>query len=176
MKLLDQKLMMKLTAQKLMAIAIGVVVVIAIGVYLLIYGPLIHKLKAEHSICRDVELQALQMRNKIGSLKALDAKKGLIKEKDISFTINELTKKGKMIGVDFVSIKPGRIERKGIPYRILPIEIEIKSTYEELGMLLGSLVELERSVITARDFNITTDRESAVRLRASLTINVYLSK
>ena len=81
-----------------------------------------------------------------------------------------------MIGVDFVSIKPLRIERKGIPNRILPIEIEIKSTYEELGMLLGSLVELERSVITARDFNITTDRENAVRLRASLTINVYLSK
>lgn len=168
---------MELTRQRLIMIIAAAIAIIAIGLYIFLYGPLIRRLRVMHIECKTIEADALQTRNRIAAVKTIDIKKGLIKEEEISLAINELTKQGKLEGINFVSMAPKEIEkREDAPYNILPIEMEIESTYEHLGIFLGSLDELERCLVAVRSFNVVPDKEEPAKLKTKLTVNMCLCK
>lgn len=168
---------MEFTRQRLIMIITAAILIIAVGLYIFLYGPLISRLRVMRLECKTIEADVLQTRSRLASIETIDIKKGLIKEEEISFAIDELTRQGKLEGVNFVSMTPKEIEkREDAPYNILPIEIEIESTYEKLGIFLGSLDKLERCLVTVRNFNITPDKEDPAKLKTKLTVNMCLSK
>ena len=87
-----------------------------------------------------------------------------------------MTKQGRSKGINFNSIAPRKIENPGdSKYKILPIDIEVKSTYKELAVFLGLLEELEKSLVTVKNLNISSGKEKTAKLNTRLTVNMYLS-
>ncbi len=168
---------MELTKERLNIVISAGLAIIALGLYLFLYSPLINKLRKAHSECKRLETEVLQAREAIDFLRIKAPKGKLITEEDVSWAIDDLTKNGKLAKVNFISITPKQIEepKQALSYKILPIELEVESTYEDLGIFLGSLDELENCVITVKNFNITPTEEGAKELKTKLMLNLYLS-
>ena len=167
---------MELTKERFIIIIAGGVIITVLGLYLFLYRPLINRLRGAHLECKTVEAEVLQAREAVVSLRAEPLKRGLISEEDISLAIDGLSRQGKLEGINFISITLRQIKRHRALYKILPIKMEIESTYEELGAFLGSLDDLEEALITVGSFNITPNKKGPERLRAKLVVNMHLAK
>ena len=172
MKIGKIELIKKRLAIAVFAVTIGV----ALAVYIIFYAPLLQKLGIEYLKFRSVENRISGCRNIIDSAGKIRGKRVLPTEREISLAIDELTGHGRSKGINFVSIRPKEIIKKPEAlYKILPIEMEIKSTYRELGALLGSLDDLDKGVIKVKSFGIAPDRKEKNKVRTKLIVDMYLS-
>lgn len=166
----------ELSKEKIIVIVIAAICVIALGVYLVFYVPLMRQLKTQYLEYRSIENEVLECRNIIESAGRAYGERVLMTEEDTAAAIDELTRHGKLQGINFVSISPKEIKKEeGTQYKILPIGMEIESTYEQLGTFLGSLDELEKGLIKVEKFGIAPDKEDTSRLTTDLVVDIYLS-
>jgi len=164
---------MEMTKDKLIKIIFGAAAIVIIGTYLFLYRPLIGKLKVQHLKCRTIESETEQAREAAATLQKKD-KKTILNEADVSAAIDELTRLAKSKDINLISTTPLQIKGKEDLYKILPIEVEIESVYEDLGVFLGSLDKLEKSLATIDSFGVVPDKEKPLNLRTKLVINIYL--
>lgn len=155
-------------------VAAGAILVIAIGLYFIFFIPVQRELKAQFLECKDCEDDVVQTRNIIEFAGKVYSKRVLATEKEVSQILDELTKYGRMKGIDFVSIKPGEVVLAD-KYKILSVEIAVESTYRELSAFLGSLDDLDKGVVKVKSFNIVPDEEDPWKSTADLVIDIYLS-
>ena len=161
-------------AQKKFIVIATTIVVMAAGIYLIFYAPLIRELKIKRLDCKTVENEVLKCRNIIKS--AGQKKRVLITEEEVSQAIDELTRHGKMKGVNFVFMAPKETkEEKGAQYKTLPVEMKIESAYEQLAIFLGSLDDLKKALVKVKSFDINPDKKDASKLITDLVADIYLS-
>ncbi len=161
---------------------IAVIVATAISI-LLVYGifffPRIKELRAKYLDCRLCESQVVDARNLIEAVSKSDKESGtriLISEKEVASGIDEFTKHSKSLGINFLSMKPGNvITPEGMPYKMLPIEMEIEATGEQFVKFVGSIDELKKAIVTVKSFDITPDKDDGRRLKVDMVIDMYLS-
>ncbi|MFA5100906.1 MAG: type 4a pilus biogenesis protein PilO [Candidatus Omnitrophota bacterium] len=168
--------MMKLKREQSVGIALGAAAGMGLGLYFLLFNPLIGKLNSAGMEWSAVESKLLRAHDSISSLELMAVKKELIVENELSRAIDELTRQGRTKDVNFVSITPGQIEAaKEPPYRVCPLNIEIESTYEQLAGFLGALDESGKNIITVRNFNMAPIQEGSEKIKTTLTLNMYIS-
>jgi len=168
---------MEFTKERLGAVIIISAVIITAGLYVFLYSPLINELRKAASSYAAAEVKILETQKLIASLETADARGGLISEQGVSSAIDELTKESKARNINFISLTPKRIEEMhGVQYGILPIEIAAESTYKEMGMFLGSLSDLKKSLVTVKEFILTPDSKDQAKLITRFRLNMYLSK
>lgn len=159
-------------------VAIGAgVIFLLFGYYLFLYRPLALELGKKAKESREIENIVSSARVDTGSQVREGIERKLISEESVSAAIEELTAQGKMVGVSFLSISSRTRERaEGRAYSILPIEMELESSYEALGRFLGSLEELHKCLVTVRTFEAIPDSGTdAAKLKTKLTVNLYLA-
>lgn len=167
---------MVLTKEKRLVIIIGAAMLAVLITAIIISAPLVAEYRQAGHECGSVEKEVLLARETIGLLERKAEKKTLIPEKDISMVIDELTKRGRSNGINFTSIAPGKIENPAASgYKIIPIEVDLESTYKEMAVFLGLLEELERGLVTVRNINITDGGIETTKLNTKLVLNMYLS-
>lgn len=159
---------------RLLLIIAGAVASASLGLYLFFYVPLMSHLRVLGPQCRQIEAEVSKARNLIAAFKAQATDKVLIPESEVSATLEELTRQGNFSGITFSSITPRSIEE--LDHRILPIEMELESSYESLGKFLGLLDDLEGGLVKVRDFNITPKSDDPGKLQTRLAINLYLAE
>jgi len=151
--------------------------VIALAVYVIFYAPLMRELKKEYRECKVLEGEVLEMRNVIDSAGNVREQRAFITEEEVYQAIDELTKHGESKGVEFISISPKEIiDVKGEEYKILPVEMAVESTYEKMGVLLGSLDDLEKGLVRVKSFEITPDLKNPSKFITDLVVEIYLLK
>lgn len=153
----------------------GAILIIGLGLYIFLYRPLIVRLGPACIECEAIETQAQGVREGIALLKTKENKKSLITEEEVSTAVEELTREGKLKGINFISITQKEIEWAE-EYVKCPIEIDAEATYKSLGLFLGLMDGLEKSLITLERINIKPSIEHPARLNAKMLINIYLSK
>ncbi len=162
--------------KKIMVISAAAAVIIS-AVFFLFYAQLNGKLVAKYRECRSIEAKVLNARNVIESAGKIYEERTLPVEKNISQAIDELTKHGKLEGIDFMFINPEELkEEQCSEYKILPIKMKIESTYEQLALLLGSLDELDKGILRIISFDTIPDKKDPEKFITNLTINMYFSK
>lgn len=162
-------------AQFIIAVIAGIAVG-AIVIYVLFYTPLIRELRMKYIECKAIEADALDARNIIESAGKVYGERVLTSEEDVSQAMDELTKHGRVKGINFISINPEEIKKeKGTQYKIVPVKMEIESDYEKLGIFLGSLDDLKKGLVKVKKFDITSDKEDPSKLLTDLVVDVYLS-
>jgi Tfp pilus assembly protein PilO len=161
---------------------VSVMVVIAIimsFVYGMLFFPRMKVLRAKYLDCRSCESQVSDARNLIEAVSRLSKESGartLISEKEAASGIDEFTKHSKSLGINFISMKPGDvITPKGMPYKILPIEMEIEATGEQFVKFAGSIDELKKAIVTVKSFNIMPNKDDFRRLKIDMVVDIYLS-
>lgn len=162
--------------ERFLAVMCGVTVVIALGLYIFLYRPLIARLGAASMECRAIEKESLDVREAVAILKTKENKKRLIAEEEVSTAVEELTREGKLRGINFISIAQKDVKRSEEEYLEYPVEIDAEATYKNLGLFLGSLDGLEKSLATVEKISIKPDSVNPARLNARMFINIYLSK
>lgn len=161
---------------------IAVILAIAVSASLvwgIFFLPRMKELRAKYLDCRLCESHAVDARNLIEAVSRLNKESGtrmLISEKEAASGIDEFTKHSKTLGINFLSIKPGNVViPEGMPYKILPIEMEIEAAGEEFVKFVGSMDELKKAIVTVKSFDITPDKDDGGKLKVDMVIDMYLS-
>ena len=153
----------------------GGIGIAGLGLYLIFYVPLINQLRVLGPECRSIENEVNEARRLIAFFKARETGKILVPESEVSSILEELTRQGNFSGINFSSVTPRSIE-EGLVHRVLPIEMELESTYESLGKFLGLLDDLEGNLMKVRDFNVVPKSDDPSNLTTRLTLNLYLTE
>lgn len=166
----------ELIKQQLVIIVSVAAAIALLGVYLILFMPLINKLKLLHLECRGIETGISQARDVINSLKLKELNKELVSEADVSLAIEELTKERKAKGINFISLTPKQIEKQEELYKMLPVDLELEASYVMLGDFLGKLDDLNRSLVLIRKFNIVSNKLNPKMLTVRLSLDMYFSE
>ena len=159
--------------------------------FLVVLSPTRKELADKKKKWREIEVQLKESRGKIDNFKVdkagLEAKveelrRRLPKKSSTSAILEELTKKGKQLNIDFVSISPQPEEpvqqvqqllADAFKLKLLPISIEMKATYKSLGEYLGEIENLESSFATVNEFQVTKDDRIFPKLMVNMRIYTY---
>ena len=151
-------------------------VAVCVVAWIWVYAPLVTKVKSKTFQCVQMEDRAAQARRVAVSSWGAGRKLALIRENEISPALDEMTRKGKEAGVNFVSITPHlAVKPEGSSLRVLPVELETKSAYQSLGMFLGDLQEMDSAFLTIRHFEVKVDPSNPAQVVARIALHLYLS-
>ncbi|MBU0878780.1 MAG: type 4a pilus biogenesis protein PilO [Candidatus Omnitrophica bacterium] len=161
--------------EKVVIIVGAVIVIVGLGLYLFLYHPLARKLKTVRAECKVAEEEICQAQEAMSFLKVTDIRRGPVAPGETSLAINELTRQGKLNGINFLSITPKAVEKcEWATCEILPIEMEIESSFGDLGIFLGSVDDLEKSLVTVNEFYIIPESRDARKLKTKLVLDIYI--
>ncbi|GEM_PF-1288580 len=148
-------------------------------VYIMVFIPLTNRLRLKYLECRACENHAADERNLIEMGRKIDKEYGtrvLISEEQAAAGIEEFTRHGKLLGINFISIKPQKIvKQENTSYKILPLELLLEASGEQFVKFAGSIDELKKAIVTVKSFDITPDRSDRKKLKIDMVINIYLS-
>jgi len=165
---------LRLKTDKRKLLILGISLAIMLILVFVVYLPLIQKLRQTKSqvILKEKETSGLLAQTQILSGRE---KKRLPSLKEVSLAIDELSKLGADQKIDFISIDPRQTKpAKAMSYQILPIDMIVESEYKNLGIFLGSLESLKQSMVTLEHLEIQRDEKILPKLKARLTVNLYL--
>ena len=167
----------ELTREKLIIVLCVAAAAVTFIIYMVVYKPIIKRLKVSYAECKLCESQVADARSVIEMAGKTSSDRILVAEKDTLFAMDELTKHGKAMGINFVSMKPGNIiDDNTAKYKILPIDMEIEAPGEQVANFIGSLDNLKKVVMKVKSFDITPDEHDRTRVKTKLTVDMYLSK
>lgn len=174
-----------------LALMIGSVLLFA-ALFLLILVPLKKSIALKKSEWKKLEAQLIAGRAKLNISSQWDKaqmdaqleelRKRLPSKSPTSAVLDELTKRGKELNIEFISITPQsekipsetQTANSALKYKILPIEINMKATYRSIGEYFGALENLESSFATAGEFQIRKDEKIFPKLNVRLVVYTYI--
>jgi Tfp pilus assembly protein PilO len=165
--------------EKPVLILFAITAIVILAAYFVFFAPVIGKLKTKHLEYKSLENELLRARDTIKYAQGTLKEKTLLTAADIPVVIDELARRGKLTGVNLISIRPREMvgaDKAGPEYDIMPIDMEIESTYEQIGAFLGSLDKLQKGLIKVKSFDIVPGREYPGRLTTKLVADVYFAK
>lgn len=166
-------------------------VLLFVVLFLLILTPLRKSIALKKTEWKKLEAQLIAGRTKSDAFSKLDKSKIDAQLEELrrrlppkiptSAIVEELTKRGKELNIEFISITP-QLEKAplktktAIPlnYKILPIEINMKATYRSLAEYLGILENLESGFTTAGGFQIRKDEKIYPKSNIKLVVYTYI--
>lgn len=96
---------------------------------------------------------------------------------EVSVAINEIMELGASLDIDFFSTSPQQIQKsEGSKYPVLPIRLQMQSTYKSFGVFLGDLENLDKSIVTVRQFDITRNPMILPEISAELMVEIHLKE
>lgn len=101
--------------------------------------------------------------------------KKFTRRQDVSSIIDDITREGRALKINFRSISQKEIIDAKEGYLVLPVQMEIEGGYEQIGRYLGAL-ENKDSIVTVEGLEIERDKKILPKVPASLDINIYLEK
>ena len=97
----------------------------------------------------------------------------ILTKKDLPAAIEELSSLGSSLDIEFVSLVPSASYKETV-YEVFPIEAQMSSGYKKLGVFLGALNKLRKSLVSVKDFKIEPASGDNSVLNTRLTLKMYL--
>lgn len=174
----------------IMTVAVGIAVFIIL--FFVVLSPTRRDLAEKKKAWREMEGQVIDGRRKLDTFKVDKAavepkvnelRKRLPSKSPTSAVLEELTKKGRELNIEFVAIAPQQEE--ALPQfqqdaeallncKVLPIVINMRATYKSLGEFLGQLENLESSFATVNEFQVSKDDRTFPKLVVNMRIYTYV--
>ena len=140
------------------------------------YRPLAVKLQHANRELNTLEAHLLSQRSDIAALKDLSLKGRLMRQKEASFALDEITRKGRALGLRFVSITPGKLQRHAPRgnFKVLPIAFQIEAAYKNLGQFLAYLEESFFSIAEVKSFSLRPREKNLPKLNVKVLVHLYM--
>ena len=169
------KLREDLGTRQTQLILYGFCALLIIFVLIFAYRPLMIKLHNADRELDSLEARLSSQRNNVAALRKLDLKVRLMQQKEVSQAIDELTEKGRTLGLKFISIAPKELQKSAYgDFKKLPINFKIESEYKSLGQFLAYLEEFPRSAAEVKTFSICPRKEILPDFNVELLLNLYM--
>jgi len=166
----------ELKEKRLFIAAAAAITAVVIIIYILLYAPLLARLGSKYTECRAMENQVMEARTMIEAAGRIYSKRVLPTEKDVAYTIEEITKSGQDAGINFISIKPKDfIKGKNPRYKVLPIEMKIEASAEQFINFISFLDDMERGLVKVKSFEIIPDKDDRTKLFSDLVLDMFVS-
>ena len=141
------------------------------------YKPLIAELQDASKRLQVAEAELNKQLSAIASMEKIDVKGKIMKQNEIPLAIDELTEKGRELGLRFCSISPRQLEETTQPgIWKLPINFEIESEYQNLGQFLDYIDKSPRNIAMTESLSINPKEEDLSRLSVEIVINLYVER
>ena len=151
-------------------------VVLLVAIALMLYLPLLKNTSKKRHEYKELTVKIEKDKRLIEAIGALGSERVLLGEKEASLALSEITKAGRDIGVDFMSIVPGSIEQDvRSKFKVLPIRMRVGSSYQQIGVFLGALDSLEKVLVVVKSFNVLPKEGDPAWFITDLSVNMYLS-
>lgn len=175
------------------AIAIVTAGAIAFAVlFVLVLSPTQKKIESKRKEWKEMEAQLAESRAKQSAAYKIDkagieAEAALLRRKlpakrDTSAIIDELTRKGKALNIEFITIDPQE-ERSATPgprqpaggfrYSVLPIGIDMRASFRSIGEYLNEVDNLDSGFATIDNVQISKDDRIFPKLKVRMTVSTY---
>lgn len=165
---------MKLNKREILIGSGAAIVLVIVSLSFFVYIPLLGRINEAYQELKEVGSQLIIAGVTIKAGESFERKK-LPTQEGISIAMDELTKRARILGIKFVSIKHEKIKiDPDSPYEILPIYMELESKCKDFGQFLNVLERLEESVVTIESFKVKKDEEIHPKVTASLRAKMYL--
>ncbi len=172
--------------------AIGAGLVLFITASMLLFSPVRKSIAVKKDAWNKLETLLAENRLKIESFSksdksAIEDELEALRDKlpsgsSASDILDELTKRGKELNIEFISIAPqeGKMisppqgAADALKYKILPIEINMRAGYRSLGEYLGIIENLKANFATVGEFQIGKDPKAPPKLNVRLVVYTYI--
>jgi Tfp pilus assembly protein PilO len=181
-----------LLAKKKVIVSAVVGIIAFIVLFVLVLSPTQKKIASKTKEWKDMEAQLTESRVKQSAAYGIDkagieAEAALLKRRlpsksDISAIIDELTRKGKALNIEFIMIDPqeernatpgSRQSVEGFRYSVMPIDIDMRATFRSIGEYLNAIDNLESGFATADNVQISKDDRIFPKLKVRMTVSAY---
>jgi Tfp pilus assembly protein PilO len=133
------------------------------------------KLRDAASRLHEVETKLLDQRRAIATLEKSYVRDEMMQRNEIPLAITELTEKGRILGLNFSSIAPQKLqETSQADFRKLPIRFTIESEYKDIGQFLAYVEEFPRSIVEVENLSIRPSEDKRPKLSVELVLNLYV--
>ena len=147
------------------------------GLIILIFAyiPLMIKLHNAANRLHEVQVKLLNQRSAITAMEKSNVKGEMIQRNEVPLAIDELTEKGRALGLNFSSIAPQKLqETTQANIRKLPISFTIESEYKDIGQLLTYVEEFPRGIVEVESLSIRPREDNLPELSVELVLNLYV--
>jgi len=150
-------------------------VVVVFILIVFVYRPLGGKIHSMREGLRITEQELANARNIVGAKDRGERKGHLLALEEVSLAIDEMTKTGRALRINFISISPKEIvQLEDARYPVLPIHMDLEAEYRDIGLFLGALEGLTESLVTVRSFSIGKDEEILPLVKSKMVVDMYL--
>jgi Tfp pilus assembly protein PilO len=171
------KVRQDLGVSKTLSILYGSLVFLVVLILIFVHRPLVIELQGKDKEFRSLESRLLNQRNIAAMFKTIDLERKLMRQKEISLAIDEITEKGRALGIKFVSIAPQKLqELEQVDVKRLPIDFKIESEYKNLGQFLTYLEEFRRSIVEVENLSIQKQKKVLPQLEVEMLVHLYIGK
>lgn len=169
------RLIESLGPSKTLLILCACCVLCCLIILIFIYRPLMIKLHDAANRLHEVETKLLNQRGVIAASKKSDAKGRMMQRNEVPLAIAELTKKGRVLGLNFSSISPRQLqETTQVSIRKLPINFTIESEYKNVGQFLAYVEGFSRTIAEVESLSIRPRESNLPKLSVELVLNLYV--
>lgn len=165
---------------------IGLVFVAVIGIYwFTLYGTQRQDLQQVRGQLTQLETKIAESRAVASNLEKFKGKRSELKQeldealrrlpnsKELPVLLTDITSLGKKSGLEFRSFKPGDETRRGF-YAEVPIQIELRGRYHEVGIFFDRISRLDRIVnISGLSFDPASAKQDDPVLKISGTATTF---
>ncbi|MBN3039104.1 MAG: type 4a pilus biogenesis protein PilO [Candidatus Omnitrophica bacterium] len=168
------KLKNSLDKRQMQFIIYGLAIFVVILVLLIAHRPLALRLSRTKNYLNSLDGQLISQRKAIDSLKKIDLAKDLMKQKDVSLAIDDITAYGGQLGLKFISITPADEQsyEEG-NFSVLPIELKLECDYRGLGQFLVYIEEFPLTVGEVAAFSVRP-KGALAKLDVDMTVKLYM--
>lgn len=180
-----------LARKKAIAMSAAGIIVFAV-VFALVISPTQKKIISKKKEWKEMEATLAESRIKQSAAYKIDKagieaesaslKRKLPSKSNVSAVIDELTRKGKALNIEFITIDPqeersatpgSRQSADGFRYSVLPIDIDMRASFRSIGEYLHAVDNLESGFATVDNVQISKDDRIFPKLKVRMTVSVY---
>jgi len=166
--------MVKITLNKKILVPISGIVLIAV-IFIIMIGPLFGRVRKAGEEANALEREMIAARDSMKTRGKFQKTGNLITRQRVSLAIDEITRIGATLEINFLSISPQPITKTvNSKYPILLIQMDLRSEYENLGNFLGALEKLQESIVTIRSFEMNYNQKVSSKIETELVVEIHL--
>ena len=150
--------------------------VLGAAVLLLVYLPLLAQVRKKGNELNGLTDRLRASEAELAGVSGDAGGKRIIPESGASALVDRITREGKNCLLDFKSIAQKEIRPFEDGYRVLPLQLEIEAGFEQLGVFLEKLDNMEEGIVSVDSFQILRDERLLPKVSALLNLNLYLQK
>jgi hypothetical protein len=160
--------------KKTLVVAAGAVTAMFILLFA-VYFPLASRMGRSSREFSELQGELISARALVGSYQGDPAESLPMPERsEVPTIVDEITKLGKTLDMDFRAIRPGGVKVADSGHGFLPIEIRVESSYENLGVFVGSLREMKSGFIRVNQFEIFRNEDILPHVESRFGIDILL--